>query len=231
MTVQNMDEEVDWIEEYNGPFSFSSGTKRKAKSKKMVFLGWGSKPLIEFLIAIGQDTSQLISRYDVADIITKYVNDNNLLNPTKKKRIVCDEWLRSIFGKKSISRIKIYDLLEPHYTENQDDSDDDFLFSSDDENGGNEQQKIVLSGKKTPTKKRAVETPKSCFAAIIPENIKLVYLKKSLVQKLLEDPVNFERKVVGTFVRVKADPDDYLQKLPYQIVQVKGSFLLCALSN
>ncbi|XVE86428.1 hypothetical protein DITRI_Ditri18aG0033500 [Diplodiscus trichospermus] len=210
-----------WLEEYSGKTLSSVSLKRKAKSKKLEFVGWGSKPLIEFLESIGKDTSKQISQHDVTDIIGKYVNDNNLIHRGKKKRIVCDERLYSIFGRKTISRIKVYDLLETHYAENQDAWDDDLFFSSEEDNLCEEQKGLSLE-RKTPPKKNVFETPKSCFAAIVPDNIKLVYLKKSLVQDLLKDFESFEAKVVGSFVRIKSDPNYFLQKNSHQLVLVKG---------
>ncbi|XP_022740746.1 uncharacterized protein At5g08430-like isoform X2 [Durio zibethinus] len=212
---------VFWLEEYSGNPLTPASLKRKAKSKKLEFVHWGSKPLIEFLESIGIDTTKQISQHDVTDIIGKYVNDSNLLHPAKKKRILCDERLYSIFGRKTISRIKVYDLLETHYAENQDAWDDDFFFSSDEENLGEEQKGLSLE-RKAYQKKKVFETPKSCFAAIVPDNIKLVYLKRSLVKDLLKDFESFESKVVGSFVRIKSDPNNFLQKNSHQLVLVKG---------
>lgn len=211
-----------WVPEYDEQLCPPlTNLKRKGRSKKVKFDGWGSIPLIEFLQSIGKDTTQQISRYDVTDIINKYVNENKLVHSVKKKRVVSDKRLLSLFGKKSFLRIKIYDLLEAHYAENQFESDDDFLFSSDEENNlfSSEKQKC----RKTPLKKLCLETPKSCWAAIVPDNIKLLYLKRSLVQDLLKDSETFERKVVGSFVRVKTDPNDYLQKNSHQLLQVIGT--------
>lgn len=211
-----------WVPEYDEPLSPQlTNLKRRGRSKKVKFDGWGSMPLIEFLQSLGKDTTQQISRYDVTDIINKYVNENKLVHSVKKKRVVSDERLLSLFGKKSFLRIKIYDLLEAHYAENQFDSDDDFFFSSDEENNlfSSENQK----SRKVPLKKLCLETPKSCWAAIVPDNIKLVYLKRSLVQDLLKDSETFECKVVGSFVRVKSDPNDYLQKNSHQLLQVIGT--------
>ncbi|XVF02679.1 hypothetical protein REPUB_Repub04eG0195200 [Reevesia pubescens] len=214
-------EPLFWLEEYSGKPLNPISLKRKARSKKLEFVGWGSKPLIEFLESIGRDTTKQISQRDATDIICKYVNDNNLLNPAKKKRILCDERLFSIFGRKTISRLKVYDLLETHYAENKDAWGDDFFFSSEEENLSEEQKGLSLD-RKTYQKKKVFETPKSCFAAIVPDNIKLVYLKKSLVQDLLKDFESFESKVVGSFVRIKSDPNDFLQKNSHQLVLVKG---------
>ncbi|KAE8716589.1 SWIB/MDM2 domain,Plus-3,GYF, putative isoform 2 [Hibiscus syriacus] len=212
---------IFWLEEYSGKPHTSVSLKRKAKSKKLEFIGWGSKPLIEFLDSIGKDTTEKISQHDVSDIIGKYINENNLINPAKKKRVICDEKLYYLFGRKTINRIKVYDLLETHYAENLDAWDDDFLFSSGEENLGEEQKGLSLE-KKTYQKKRIFETPKNGFAAIVPENIKLVYLKKSLVLDLLKDFESFEAKVVDSFVRIKSDPKSFLQKNSHQLVLVKG---------
>ncbi|EOX92753.1 SWIB/MDM2 domain,Plus-3,GYF, putative isoform 2 [Theobroma cacao] len=117
--------------------------------------------------------------------------------------------------------MKVYDLLETHYAENQDAWSDGFSSMSDEDDVG-EEQKSVISERKAYQKKKVIETPKSCFAAIVQDNIKLVYLKKSLVQDLLKDPERFEAKVVGSFVRIKSDPNYYLQQNSHQLVLVKG---------
>ncbi|KAJ0081156.1 hypothetical protein Patl1_12428 [Pistacia atlantica] len=214
--VERVAESFVWEEEYDGQLSPRiTSVKRKVRTKKWQFLDWGSKPLIEFLQSIGKDTCEKISQFDVTDIVSKYVKENNLFDPRRKKRILCDEKLRCLFGRKSISRNKIYDMLEAHYAENHDESDDGILDSSEDEN---EKQKT----RKTPRKKKHVETPKSCFAAIIPDNIKLVYLKRSLVQDLLKDPETCKHKIVGSFIRIKSDPNDYLQKNSHWLLQVTG---------
>ncbi|KAL7180692.1 hypothetical protein ACSBR1_043808 [Camellia fascicularis] len=227
-----MDERVDdvpffYMEESQELLSVPMKLKRKVRPKKMDFVGWGSKPLIEFLESIGKDTSKQISQYEVAAIINDYVNKNNLIHPQKKKRILCDERLHYLFGRKSVVRIKIYDLLETHFFENQDGSEDEFLYSSEE----NDENTMVVSKlqktsssdrKNTHQRKKVAETPKSCFAAIISANIKLVYLKRSLVQDLLADPETFESKVVGSFVRVKSDPNDYFQQNSHQLLQVTG---------
>lgn len=224
-----MDEpQVSWVDDRNNTsYHPSTPSKKKSKSKKLEFVGWGSKPLIEFLISIGRDTSELISQHDATAIITRYVNDNGLVHPTRKKRINCDERLQAVFGKKTIARNKVHALLEPHYP----DSDDELIFSSDeDENDVTSEHRATTPQRKTPPKKKEVETNRSCFAAVIPHNLKFVYLKRSFVLELLNDP-QFEEKVVGCYVRVKADPNDYLQKNSHCLLQIKGIvFSLLSLS-
>lgn len=71
--------------------------KKKAKSKKKEFIGWGSRPLIEFLSSIGEDSTKELSQNDVTTIITDYCRENKLFDPEKKKRkVLCDERLQSL---------------------------------------------------------------------------------------------------------------------------------------
>lgn len=220
-----MDKKVEnvpfiWMEESKEQFYTPMKSKRKFKSKKKEFVGWGSKPLIEFLQSIGKDTSQNLSHYDVTAIINTYVNENSLFHPKRKKTVVCDEKLHSLLGRKSVSRFKIHDMLEPHFVGNQEEAEsgDELFYSSDEE----EDNVCATRKQHSLQKKKVVETPKSCFAAIVPENIKLVYLRRSLVENLIKKPEEFEDKVVGSIVRVKCDPNDYLQKNSHQLVRVAG---------
>lgn len=220
-----------WIEEINGKVQNPIRKKRKYKTKKKEYDGWGSTSLIRFLQSIGRDTSKKLTQSDVTDIVNEYVRQNNLFHCTKKKRIVCDEKLHLLFGRKTIGRLKINDLLESHFAENCGDSDDDILFNSDDDEnalGTCETPKMTNSEKKSQSKKPFMEKPKSCFATIIPFNIKLVYLRRSLVEELLKDPETFEIKVVGGFIRIRCDPNDYLQKNSHQLLQVTGNLAAVA---
>lgn len=213
-----------WVEEPNNQTPVPVKLKRKAKAK-MEFVGWGSRPLIEFLESIGKDTGKQLSQFDVATIINEYVHNFNLFHPVKKKRVMCDERLRSLFGKKSVPRIKIYDLLESHFAENHDSSEDDLYDSEEYEDVSItcKKQKVASLEKKAPYQKKKVpETPLSCFAAIIPENIKLLYLKRSLVQELVKHPESFESKLLGSYIRIKSDPNDYTQKNSHQLLPVTG---------
>lgn len=212
-----------WVEELNDPQSLPLKRKRNARSKRLEYIGWGSIPLIEFLHSVGKDTSKKLSQYDVAAIITDYVKAHNLVNPDKKKKIICDGRLHSLFGKKVVSRIKIYDLLEPHFTENQDSSEDDFGSEEDDAQYVREKKTSNSESKPSVKKNKVPEIPKSCFAAVIPENIRLVYLKRTLIQDLIKVPESFEEKLLGSFVRIKSDPHDFRQKLSHQLQQVIGN--------
>ncbi|XP_010674337.2 uncharacterized protein At5g08430 isoform X1 [Beta vulgaris subsp. vulgaris] len=213
-----------WIEEGKEQAS-TPKTAKKIKRKKE-FVGWGSRELIGFLESIGKDTTKVLSQYDVSNIVNQYVNENKLAHPKNKRRVLCDERLLSLFGKKSFFRNKVHELAGSHLAENQDDSDDDHFGSSDENDEGgfsmSKKQKTVSLDKKVQPKKKAPEVSKSCLAAIDSNNVKLVYLRKSLIQEILNNSDSFESKVVGSFVRVKSDPHDIFQKNSHQLQLVTG---------
>jgi len=224
--VARMDDESRdgsvWTEEINGKkVQTPVRRKRKYRTKKKEYQGWGSTSLIRFLQSIGRDTDKEIAQNEVADIVMDYVKQKNLFHKTRKKRIECDEKLHSLFGRKTISRFKINDLLESHYAENCEDSADDVLFDSEEDE--RETPRTAPSERRSQQQKPVFEKPRSCFANVVSDNIKLVYLKRSLVEELLKDPETFETKVVGSFIRVKRDPNDYLQKNSHLLLQVTGN--------
>ncbi|XP_011087639.1 uncharacterized protein At5g08430 [Sesamum indicum] len=198
-----------------------------AKSTRNYFIGWASRPLIEFLASIGKSTSEEMSQRDVTCIVNEYVKENKLFHPEKKKMITCDARLQPLFKRKIISKHRVYDLLEAHFAENHDESEDsDPEYDSEDSNGGKpnecKKQKRLDMGEKSKKQELENNVPKSCFASVVVENVKLVYLKRSLLHELLKEPESFEEKVIGCFVRVKSDPYDYLSRNSYQLMQVKG---------
>lgn len=171
-----------WIEE--GGTQASTPRTRKYIKKKREYVGWGSRELIEFLNSIGKDTSKSLSQGDLTTIVNEYVNLKQLTNPKNKRRILCDEKLQTLFGKKkSVLKNKIYDLLDPHLAENQVGSDDNLWGSSDEYDEETfsitKKQKNSNSEKKPQLKKKAPEVPKNSLAAINAENMKLVFLKRS----------------------------------------------------
>ncbi|KAF8048931.1 hypothetical protein N665_2348s0001 [Sinapis alba] len=204
--------DITWVEEGNS--NLTSSRKRKAKPKRFEFVGWGSRQLIEFLQSLGKDTTTKISRFEVSDTISRYIAENGLIDSSNKKKVACDHRLMSLFGVKTILRIKVYDLLEKHYEENQDDADFDYLYE--------DEAQIISHSEKIVKIKKVVQKPRGTFAAIVSENVKLIYLRKSLVLELVKSQDTFEGKMLRSFVRIKSDPNDYLQNNPYQLVQVTG---------
>ena len=70
---------------------------------------------------------------------------------------------------------------------------------------------------------------KKCLAALNPNNLNLIYLRRTLVVKLLTELDTFEQKVIGCLVRVKNDLKSYtymMTKKYYQIGLVTGNVQL-----
>lgn len=207
-------------------------SKKRKVNPSQEFIGWASKPLVEFLTSVGRDPTKFISQHEVAYIVTCYCNENKLFHPQKKKIILCDSMLHSLLGRKSLDKNKICGRLEVHFAENQihlenedeeeegacdyasDHSDDDVELAP--------KKQRNLDSEKRSQEKVLIDVQLNRPAPIIPHNIELIYLKRSLVQELLNQPECFEAKVVGSIVKVKSDPNDIMQKNSYQLVLVTG---------
>ncbi|KAJ0975050.1 hypothetical protein J5N97_017015 [Dioscorea zingiberensis] len=204
---------------------------KRNRSKKKTFIGWGSKELLQFLASVGKNTAQPLTQLDACEIVKDYIHEHNLFHLDKKKKVVSDGNLYSLFRKRSLKLHKIYSLLESHFAENED-PDDEFSFSSEDGGGliGNKRQRRKTScstnqkAESSDLKEKVFIPNQTCHASIVEKNIQSVYLRRSLILKLLEDSETFEHKVVGCFVRVKSHPKDffYSPEKPYQLGQVIG---------
>lgn len=199
--------------------------KRKVFTRKE-FIGWGSRPLIDFLKSIDIDTSKMLTQYEVDSIISKYIAEKQLIDKKRKNFILCDEMLYSIFKKKSLRKSKIYNLLEDHIAENLEHSEESETESSSENNIEMawlaRKKRKVIESKAESSENKLDGVQKSLFVSIVVDNMKLVYLRKSLLEKLLSQPGNVEDKVVGSFVKLKKDPREKLWNLSCKLVQVKG---------
>ncbi|CAN1243584.1 Uncharacterized protein At5g08430 [Linum perenne] len=202
----------------------------KFGSKRKQFIGWCSKELFEFLASVGKDTSQQLTEHEVSDIIKRYSAENNLFHPERKKKILCDSKLYKLFSRNSVNSSSMHQPLKKHFADNQ--SDDDLglaeelgWFVADDEQNAEvtcKKQRFSTSEAECQEKEAVPLARKSCFASVTTQNIKLVYLRRNVVEELSKESENFDAKVIGSFVRVKADPYDYSQKNSHLLVQVKG---------
>ncbi|XP_022897440.1 uncharacterized protein At5g08430-like [Olea europaea var. sylvestris] len=188
-------------EEENGKAERSkSATQKNNKSKRMEFIGWGSRSLIEFLASMVKDTSVTLSQHDVASIVDNYIKEKKLFDPKNKKRLTCDASLQPLFGKKIINKNRIYNLLELHFTENQDESEEDELGNDSEDNEGKtlvayKRQRKQDAVKYSQKEGKEYGAHRIYFASIITDNIKLIYLKKSLLLELFGQPESFEEKM------------------------------------
>ncbi|XVF06912.1 hypothetical protein REPUB_Repub06bG0092000 [Reevesia pubescens] len=150
--------------------------------------------------------------------------------------------INNSFGKrkksqKKLVHNKIYDLLEAHFADSLEQS---VLGENENDSGScsvNEDEHIMaeckrrrtLSMDKVPLEEKVdYAVQKSYYASIVAENIKLVYLRRSLVEELLMQPDNFKDKVVGSFIRVKRMFEPVLLhencsiRSSFQLLQVRG---------
>lgn len=214
-----------------------SVANRKVKSSRKEFVGWGSRPLLEFLASIGKDTTRELSDDAITTIISGYCKENKLFHPERKRKIICDARLKALFGRKSVNKNSVPKLLTIHLAENLDLLEEEFGSCSEIEveedleackrqsNSVKRSHTKEVVGdvqKNSHTKEVVMNVQESCFASVVPKNIKHVYLRKSLVEELSKQLETFEAKVMGSFVRVRSDPNDYLQKNSHQLVQVSG---------
>ncbi|KAJ6809337.1 uncharacterized protein M6B38_160200 [Iris pallida] len=237
---EESDDLLDDCEDTKSRFKSLKGRQSRMKPqvrksrKERTFSSWASEELREFLSYIGKYTEKPQSRFDVAETIKDYVQSNNLFPPDNKKRklVVPDEKLRKLFRKKKLKYHKIYDLSKNHLAEENSDLNAEFPSSSEEDQGSEygKKQRRTNSGSKVHKldanigRKKLLDPSKNNNASIVVDNIKLLYMRRSLILELLKNPETFETKVVGCFVKVKNDPKDiyYLALKEYQLGQVTG---------
>uniref|UniRef100_A0A0E0JRW2 GYF domain-containing protein n=1 Tax=Oryza punctata TaxID=4537 RepID=A0A0E0JRW2_ORYPU len=117
----------------------------------------------------------------------------------------------------------ILNLLEIHLAVNAA-SEDDFLDDSEDDEGRKMRKKPCNTLKAAEPSERDPKRNKKCFAALNHNNLKLIYLRRTLIMNLLGQDT-FEQKIVGSLVRVKNDDNHYSYQMPkkhYQLGLVTG---------
>uniref|UniRef100_A0ACD5WJA8 Uncharacterized protein n=1 Tax=Avena sativa TaxID=4498 RepID=A0ACD5WJA8_AVESA len=226
------------LEPMDKPSEVQAPLKRK-KSNKKTYVGWASKELFEFLSNIGKDPTKPLDHYGVTAVVREYIIQQNLPESTKrtskasapsklgqkekkKKSVECDDNLYSLFGKYCVKLNAIHSLLETHLAVNaisEDESDE-----SEDDYGSTEKKKPRnCLEPKVPKKVSGIN--KKCLAALNQNNLNLIYLRRTLVVKLLSELDTFQQKVVGCLVRVKNDVKGYtyhMTKKYYQLGLVTG---------
>ena len=214
---------------------------KKGKTNKKTYIGWGSEELMQFLSSFGEDTSKSLDEAEIIGVIMAYIKNKNLFK-NNKKSFLCDDKLHLLFGRRKVGCKSIRKFLAVHLAANSV-SEDEFFYGSEDDDvpimkkkprvdGSEDDDDDGLIMKKKPRNsmdlkivKRFSERNKRCFASLNENNIKLIYLRRSLVIDLLNHPDTFDQKVVGCFVRVKNAPIVHkyeMPKNPYQLGLVTG---------
>ncbi|XP_022953119.1 zinc finger CCCH domain-containing protein 19-like [Cucurbita moschata] len=194
---------------------------------------WASKELLEFVIHMKNGDKTVLSQFDVQALLLEYIKRNKLRDPRRKSQIICDSRLENLFGKPRVGHFEMLKLLESHFLIKEDAQINDFQASVADtesnqlEADGN----TDASGKTKKEKKRryrkkgeerGMQSNLDDYAAIDTHNIYLIYLRRNLVEYLIEDEESFHDKVVGSFVRIRISGNAQKQDL-YRLVQVVGT--------
>ena len=196
---------------------------------------WASKELLEFVMHMRNGDKSVLSQFDVQALLLEYIKRNKLRDPRRKSQIICDARLQNLFGKPRVGHFEMLKLLESHFLLKEDSQAEDMQGSVVDtevshlEGDGNPNS-YMKAGKDKRRKnrkkgdERGLQTNVDDYAAIDNHNITLIYLRRNLVEDLLEDTEKFHDKVVGSFVRIRISGSGQKQDL-YRLVQVVGKYL------
>lgn len=194
---------------------------------------WASKELLEFVAHMRNGDTSAMCQFDVHTLLLEYIKQNNLRDPRRKSQIICDARLENLFGKARVGHFEMLKLLESHFLAKEtsqlvtDDNQGSVLdpeSSQMDNDGNSNSVSKTGSDKKQKSRKKVGKGEHQSnlddFAAIDVHNISLVYLRRNLMEELLDD-TEFNDKVVGSFVRIRISGAG-LRKDMYRLVQVIG---------
>ncbi|TVU32039.1 hypothetical protein EJB05_23755, partial [Eragrostis curvula] len=176
---------------------------------------WASSEMLEFIGHMRNGDSSYISQYDVQVLLLEYITQNNLRDPHKKSQIICDARLSNLFRKPRVAHFEMLKLLEMHFvkdnpTVNADSHPDSAQVGSD------KRRKIHKK-----IERELTANPED-YAAIDMHNINLIYLRRSLMEDLIDDNATFSEKIAGAFVRIRICDIGQKQDM-YRLVKVLGT--------
>ncbi|KAG8662774.1 hypothetical protein MANES_01G142800v8 [Manihot esculenta] len=189
---------------------------------------WATKELLEFVAHMRNGDTSMLSQLDVQGLLLEYVKRNNLRDPCQKSEIVCDSRLITLFGKSRVGHFEMLKLLEYHFLIKENSPANDAVGGQLEAAGSTESQLIMGNDGRCITHKKMDERGPECnpnpdeYAAIDDHNINLLYLKRGLMENLMDDIENFQEKVVGSFVRTRVLGGDQKQDM-HRLVKVVGT--------
>ncbi|XVE82526.1 hypothetical protein DITRI_Ditri16bG0012000 [Diplodiscus trichospermus] len=195
---------------------------------------WATKELLEFVAHMKNGDISVLSRFDVEGLLLEYITRSNLRDPCQKSHVVCDSKLIKLFGKARVGHFEMLKLLESHFLLQDHSRAIDIIRGGGTEvvatqsavDVNNDNQPIIANDKRRKTRKKVEEKEQKAnpdeFAAIDVHNMNLIYLKRNLMEKLIDDVDKFNDKVVGSFVRISIPSTDQKQDT-YRLVQVVGT--------
>ncbi|KAK8965542.1 Zinc finger CCCH domain-containing protein 44 [Platanthera guangdongensis] len=177
--------------------------------------GWASNELLQLVGHMRNGDQSFISQFEVQALLLDYIKKYNLRDPRRKSQIICDLRLRNLFGKERVGHFEMLKLLELHFISKDvqvfaegdqvEASDPDNKLTDDVEDG--DMFARLVSEKRRKNRKRIEDTEPQAniddYASIDVHNITQIFLRRSLVEELLNDIEAFNDKVVGSFVRIR----------------------------
>uniref|UniRef100_A0A6N2LA59 Zinc finger CCCH domain-containing protein 44 n=1 Tax=Salix viminalis TaxID=40686 RepID=A0A6N2LA59_SALVM len=197
---------------------------------------WATKELLDFVSHMKNGDISVLSQFDVQSLLLEYIKRNDLRDPHQKSHIFCDSRLIKLFGKERVGHFEMLKLLEYHFLVKEKSPVDETAVmgvsnavGGQVEAAGNSNSQLMTgSDRRRKTRKKIDErgpqincNPEE-YAAIDVHNISLLYLKRSLMENLMNDAGMFHEKVVGSFVRIRISGGDQKQDM-YRLVQVVGT--------
>jgi SWIB/MDM2 domain/Plus-3 domain len=194
---------------------------------------WATPDMLDFVGHMRDGNRSYVSQYDVQALVLDYIKKNNLRDPRKKSQIICDHRLLCLFGKPRVGHFEMLKLIEMHFlvkeTPQAIANDGNNLNLGQVENGepGGVMKKSVPDRKRKRKKfpEMSVNVNVGDYAAIDMHNICLVYLRRGLMEELIDDVEKFKEKVVGVFVRIRI-PGVVQKQDMYRLVKVVGKIFL-----
>ncbi|KAL1569544.1 zinc finger CCCH domain-containing protein 44-like [Salvia divinorum] len=212
----------------------SKNVNTRESDKQAIDSEWASKDLLEFVAHMKNGDISAITQFDVQTLLLDYIKRNNLRDPRRKSQIICDQRLKSLFGKPRVGHIEMLKLLEYHFLIKEDSHKNSFIpagfvssVPNDVKSDGNMfGLAMPVNNRKRKNRKkgedRAPHLDLNEYAAIDVYNISLIYLRRSLMENLLGDRENFNNKVIGSIVRIRIRTNDKKPEV-HRLVQVVGT--------
>lgn len=204
---------------------------------------WASMELLELVAHMRNGDQSYISQFEVQALLLGYIKKYNLRDPRRKSQIICDLRLRKLFGKERVGHFEMLKLLESHFLLKEvpqvvvdgnqvEASDTDHKLTDDVEEGDTFARVVSEKRRKNRKRTEGIEPQMNVddYAAIDVHNITLIFLRRSLLEDLLDDTETFNDKVVGSFVRIRISMAGQKQDL-YRLVQIIGKLSACLYDN
>lgn len=195
-------------------------------------MDWASKKLLDFVAYMKNGDTSVLSPFDVQVLVLDYIKRNNLHDPCESSYVVCDSRLEALFGKPRVGHIEMPKLLDFHFHMKEQpannglvrgrvDDVDAVQVPSDQSNS-----KLMSKDKKHNTRQKvaqgALQASLNEYAAINVSNINLIYLRRNLMENLIQVKEKFHEMVIGSLVRIRISGDEHKQDM-YRLVQVVGT--------